>query len=61
MKDLDKAIELSKGQGRSGIQAFCQRGLLKRRQGDIKAAREDFSRAAHLGSHFAKQQVFINK
>ena len=26
LRDLDKAIELSKRQGRSGCQAFCQRG-----------------------------------
>ena len=31
LKDLNKAIELSKGEGRAGSSALCQRGILHRR------------------------------
>ena len=31
LKDLNKAIELSKGEGRAGSSALCQRGVLYRK------------------------------
>ena len=57
LKDLDKAICLSEGKGRSGCQALCQRGLLYRRLGRDDQAREDFEKAAKLGSGFARTQL----
>lgn len=52
--DLNRAIELSKGQGRSACQAFCQRGLLLKKEGNDPEAMADFRRSADLGSEFAK-------
>ena len=31
LQDLDRAIELSKGEGRAGSSALCQRGVLYRK------------------------------
>ncbi len=55
--DLDKAIELSKGHGKSAAQAFTQRALLKKMEGDDDGSLEDFKKAACLGNAFAKSQV----
>lgn len=57
MADLDKAIELGKGQGRSACQAFCQRGMIHRREGRNTEATADFRKAADLGSDFAKSAL----
>ncbi|XP_077162928.1 tetratricopeptide repeat protein 36 isoform X2 [Paroedura picta] len=57
LEDLATALELSKGAGRVARQAFVQRGLIRRLQGQEEAAREDFLRAAQLGSPFARQQL----
>lgn len=57
MQDLNKAIELSAGQGLSASQAYTQRGLLKKLSGDSDSALEDFKYAAALGNDFAKTQV----
>lgn len=40
-------------------QASCQRGLLHRKSGNDELAKEDFEKAAKLGSQFAKSQVFF--
>lgn len=55
--DLNEAIKLSRGKGRSARQAFCQRGLLLWKQGNTEGARQDFEQAAKLGSQFAKIQL----
>lgn len=55
--DLNEAITLSGGQGRSGCQALCQRGIMNRREGQDDLARADFEAAAKLGSQFAKMQL----
>jgi hypothetical protein len=55
--DLNEAITLSGGQGRSGCQALCQRGIMNRREGHDDLARVDFEAAAKLGSQFAKMQL----
>lgn len=55
--DLNEAIHLSGGQGRSGCQALCQRGIMNRKEGLVDLARKDFEAAAKLGSHFAKMQL----
>ncbi|XP_066541810.1 tetratricopeptide repeat protein 36 [Hoplias malabaricus] len=56
-EDLELAISLSKGTGRSARQALVQRGLLLRLAGRDEEARADFERAAALGSEFARQQA----
>ncbi|KAK7094049.1 tetratricopeptide repeat protein 36-like [Littorina saxatilis] len=57
MEDLNMAVVLSKGEGRSACQAFTQRGLIRRLEGDEQGALEDFKAAAHLGNEYAKQMV----
>ncbi|PAV82962.1 hypothetical protein WR25_08186 isoform B [Diploscapter pachys] len=57
LADLNRAIELSEGQGKSGCQAFVQRAMIHRLKGDDDAARADFEKAANLGSSFAKLQL----
>ncbi|KAI5615957.1 tetratricopeptide repeat protein 36 [Silurus asotus] len=55
--DLEKAISLSRGTGRTACQALVQRGLLLRLTQRNDEARADFERAAALGSTFARQQA----
>ena len=60
MEDLENAIELSQNNPQSSKalgQALCQRGILKRLDGNAEGALEDFKQAACLGSPFAKQMV----
>ncbi|XP_049539558.1 tetratricopeptide repeat protein 36 homolog isoform X2 [Anopheles darlingi] len=57
LKDVERALELSEGNGRTGCRALCQRGILKRKNADTDGAREDFEAAARLGSHFARTQL----
>ena len=45
LKDLDTAIELSKGKGKAGSNAFCQRGVLLRKEGRHDEAMEELTRA----------------
>ncbi len=59
VEDLEHAISLSGGIGRSACQALVQRGLLLRLSGRDEEARADFEKAAALGSEFARQQVVI--
>lgn len=58
LESLDKAIELSGGEGSVACQAFLQRALLKQVKLDEKGALADFEKAAALGSEFASSQVF---
>ncbi|XP_040583058.1 tetratricopeptide repeat protein 36 [Lepeophtheirus salmonis] len=53
-RDLNKAIEVSQGIGRSACQAYTQRGLIEYRVGKKEEALSDFQLAAKLGSSFAK-------
>ncbi|CAJ0557947.1 unnamed protein product, partial [Mesorhabditis spiculigera] len=55
--DLDEAIKLSGGQGKSACQALTQRALIKRLKGDDDGARADYEQASSLGSSFAKMQL----
>ncbi|MGH0171373.1 UNVERIFIED_CONTAM: hypothetical protein FKN15_074434 [Acipenser sinensis] len=57
LEDLGRSISLSGGAGRTGCQALVQRGLVHRLARREEEAREDFQRAACLGSAFARQQV----
>uniref|UniRef100_A0A1I7Z8R4 TPR_REGION domain-containing protein n=1 Tax=Steinernema glaseri TaxID=37863 RepID=A0A1I7Z8R4_9BILA len=57
LTDLDKAIELSGGSGKSACQSFVQRAMVRRLQGKSDEAKADFQRAADLGSSFAKMQL----
>ncbi|KAJ0021892.1 hypothetical protein NQD34_009382 [Periophthalmus magnuspinnatus] len=59
LQDLDRAVELSGSSGRTGSQALVQRGLLRRLMCQNDEAREDFTKAAALGSEFAQQQVVL--
>ncbi|XP_056622883.1 tetratricopeptide repeat protein 36 [Triplophysa dalaica] len=59
VEDLEKAISLSRGTGRTACQALVQRGLLLRLAGRNEEARVDFEKAAALGSEFARQQAVI--
>ncbi|CAD5115804.1 DgyrCDS4746 [Dimorphilus gyrociliatus] len=57
LKDLDTAIDLSKSKGKAACQAFTQRALIRKLQGNDDGAICDFKSAAGLGSDFAKSQV----
>ncbi|XP_077579489.1 tetratricopeptide repeat protein 36 [Stigmatopora nigra] len=57
LADLDRAISLSGGQGRTACQALVQRGLLRRLASQNDEARDDFQKAAALGNQFARQQL----
>lgn len=57
MNDLNTAITLSQGQGKSCRQALCQRGLIHRKNGHDDKALQDFKHAAELGSPFAKMAL----
>ena len=57
LKDLDTAIELSKGKGKAGSNALCQRGVLLRKEGRDDEAMENFKTAAENGSGFAKAML----
>ncbi|XP_020281771.1 tetratricopeptide repeat protein 36 homolog isoform X2 [Pseudomyrmex gracilis] len=57
LEDLNLAVELSKGNGKVGVQALCQRGALYRWMKQDDDARMDFARAAKAGSSFAKSQL----
>ena len=56
-QDLETAISLSNGQGKAAAQAYTQRALLKKVDGDNEGAYDDFKRAACLGNAFAKTQA----
>lgn len=59
LEDLSKAIQLDQNKrSRALSAALCQRGLLHRKNGNVDLAKEDFEKAAKLGSSFAKSQVF---
>ncbi|XP_035536161.1 tetratricopeptide repeat protein 36 [Morone saxatilis] len=59
LEDLDRAISLSGGTGRTACQGLVQRGLLRRLACQEDAARADFEKAAALGSEFARQQAVL--
>lgn len=59
LEDLDQAISLSSGSGRTACQALVQRGLLRRLACQNDGARADFENAAALGSDFARQQAVV--
>ncbi|XP_029922961.1 tetratricopeptide repeat protein 36 [Myripristis murdjan] len=59
LEDLERAITLSGGTGRTACQALVQRGLLLRLKCQDDEARADFEKAAALGSEFARQQAIV--
>ncbi|XP_038634532.1 tetratricopeptide repeat protein 36 [Scyliorhinus canicula] len=59
MSDLNKAVELSRGRGRTASLALVQRGILHRLCGQDQEALQDFKQAAELGNGFAKGQVTL--
>jgi tetratricopeptide (TPR) repeat protein len=53
--DLDKVIgDVGTGQPKVLRQAYTQRAILKRQQGDLSASREDFEMGAKLGNPVAR-------
>ena len=59
IEDLEHAISLSGGKGRTACQALVQRGLILRLACQNDKARADFERAAAMGSEFARQQAVV--
>uniref|UniRef100_A0A8C6JI14 Tetratricopeptide repeat protein 36 n=2 Tax=Melopsittacus undulatus TaxID=13146 RepID=A0A8C6JI14_MELUD len=59
LRDLDAAIHLSRGCGRTACQSFVQRGLIHRLHARDEDAQRDFRCAARLGSAFARQQLVL--
>jgi len=57
MVDLNNAINISEGKGRSACQAYCQRACIRIKQKEDELARADLEKAAALGSEFAKHQL----
>ncbi|XP_067946175.1 tetratricopeptide repeat protein 36-like [Watersipora subatra] len=55
--DLELAIAKSGGVGSAACQAFTQRALIRRLQGDDEGCLADFKKADELGGKFAKQQL----
>lgn len=56
--DLTRSIELSGATfPRTSCRAYCQRGIIKKKIGDVEGAREDFNESAKLGSKFARHQI----
>ncbi|KAG0171160.1 Tetratricopeptide repeat protein 36 [Apophysomyces sp. BC1034] len=60
LKDLDTVIKLAEGQPKVLRQAHTQRAILRRQQGDLVGAREDFATGAKYGNPFARN-VTINE
>ncbi|KAG0351725.1 Tetratricopeptide repeat protein 36, partial [Gamsiella multidivaricata] len=54
LKDLDKAIEYGNGQTAILKQAYTQRGIIKKLEGDKDGAQVDFERGARFGNPVAK-------
>ncbi|XP_067826996.1 tetratricopeptide repeat protein 36 [Heptranchias perlo] len=59
LNDLNKAVELSGGQGRTASQALVQRGLIYRLNQQDQEALQDFRQAAGLGNRFARSQTTL--
>ncbi|XP_050311316.1 tetratricopeptide repeat protein 36 homolog [Anthonomus grandis grandis] len=58
LDDLTESINLCTEKHRKTLcHAYCQRGVLHKRAKRTEMAREDFERAARLGSKFAKAQL----
>ena len=49
LNDLETALSKSQGRGKAARQAFVQRGLINRRNGNDQQAKNDFQKAADLG------------
>ena len=50
LNDLETALSKSQGRGKAARQAFVQRGLINRRNGNDQQAKSDFQKAADLGT-----------
>nr|XP_015911241.2 tetratricopeptide repeat protein 36 homolog isoform X1 [Parasteatoda tepidariorum] len=57
LKDLNRAIELSGGKGRTACLAYCQRAFIHRFQNREKEAIADFTKAKDLGSDLARSML----
>ncbi|ORX45494.1 hypothetical protein DM01DRAFT_1340008 [Hesseltinella vesiculosa] len=54
LQDLDKVIQLGAGQPKVLRQAYTQRAIIKRQQGDMKGANQDFELGAKYGNPLAR-------
>uniref|UniRef100_UPI00398F40EA tetratricopeptide repeat protein 36 n=1 Tax=Pristiophorus japonicus TaxID=55135 RepID=UPI00398F40EA len=59
LSDLNMAVEMSGGRGRTASLALVQRGLLYRLNRQDQEALQDFRQAAGLGNRFARSQVTL--
>ncbi|XP_059478259.1 tetratricopeptide repeat protein 36 [Neocloeon triangulifer] len=55
--DLNKALSLTGGKGKSACQAFCQRAQIFMKEGHQDMAKKDLEAAAAQGNAFAKTQL----
>lgn len=61
LKDLDYVIQdIGEGQPKILRQAYTQRAILKRQQGDLAGSRKDFEMGAKLGNPLARN-VAVNE
>ncbi|KAI9305577.1 hypothetical protein BJ944DRAFT_200797 [Cunninghamella echinulata] len=60
MEDLSQVIKLGEGQPKVLRQAYTQRAILKRQQGDVIGSRADFEMGAKLGNPIAKN-IAVNE
>ncbi|CAO3587902.1 unnamed protein product [Absidia cylindrospora] len=54
LEDLGHVIRLGEGQPKVLRQAYTQRAILRRQQGDVHGSRADFEMGAKLGNPFAR-------
>jgi tetratricopeptide (TPR) repeat protein len=57
LEDLDRAVQLSNGKGKAGVNALCQRALLLLLKGKDEEANCDLQAAAKEGHDFAKSML----
>jgi len=57
LDDLDQAVSLSDGKGMAGVNALCQRALLRLLKGDEPGAMDDVKTASLQGNDFARSML----
>jgi len=57
ISDLDEALKLSNGKGTVAAKTYTQMGMINRLHGETEFAKENYKKAAELGSSFAKRQL----
>ncbi|KAI7868954.1 hypothetical protein BDF14DRAFT_1789720 [Spinellus fusiger] len=54
LEDLNKVIEIAQDQPKVLRQAYTQRAILKRHQGDLQGSQQDFAKGARYGNPIAR-------